>query len=225
MLTKLAADSGVAAGFRCCCDGGRRRPCRLLASGPRIDAGEPLVFLGDSGTGNSPLLTAGCATVAHHRHLRPPCPPALPRGWSAQRAGGHIRCSGPVTSAGRPPSTWSSGPKYCSRMASVRLLPTGLHPIQIGAAGPIGSALGDSDHVQGGVGQPVAAPVEPHLALDRARPHRNGAVPVNRAKWSVDLNQRCQIFCGAPRSAVVSSGGGRTLRLACRGRPVKLAAA
>jgi hypothetical protein len=28
-----------------------------------------------------------------------------------------------------------------------------------------GSALGDSDHMQGCVGQPVPAPVEPHLAL------------------------------------------------------------
>jgi putative transposase len=35
----------------------------------------------------------------------------------------------------------------------------------------------------------------------------------------------CQIVCGAPRGAVVSSGGERTPPLACRGRLVKLAAA
>ena len=35
----------------------------------------------------------------------------------------------------------------------------------------------------------------------------------------------CQVFCGAPRGAVVSSGGERTPRLARRGGLVKLAAA
>jgi hypothetical protein len=44
-------------------------------------------------------------------------------------------------------------------------LATGLHLVQVGPTGPVGSALGDSDHMQGSVGQPVPAPVEPHLAL------------------------------------------------------------
>ena len=40
-----------------------------------------------------------------------------------------------------------------------------------------------------------------------------------------DRAWRCQLVCGAPRGGVVSSGGERTLLLACRGRLVKLAAA
>jgi hypothetical protein len=38
-------------------------------------------------------------------------------------------------------------------------------------------------------------------------------------------SRACQLVCGAPRGAVVSSGGERTPPLACRGRSVKLAAA
>lgn len=44
--------------------------------------------------------------------------------------------------------------------------------------------------------------------------------------WELSMRQRaCQLVCGAPRGAVVSSGGERTPPLACRGRSVKLAAA
>lgn len=90
------------------------------------------------------------------------------------------------------------------------------------AAGASGEILvrGDSAY---GTSPVVAACLETKVRFSFVLARNTAVAGVSRR--SPRGGRGCQMVCGAPRGAVVPSGGERTPRAACRGRSLKLAAA